>query len=149
MKNNYYFLYTDILDNIKRAYTSVKSDHKNFILSLVAYNNNKQFLKDMGYKFTSSQFKKAIEKRVSKDFNLKGYLRNVPKSMKKLNELEISTIKDYLDCGAVKQGSSGRINILTLKVFKLTDIFEKILPFFNKYKVLGVNPKILIIDVKL
>ena len=64
MKNSNYFLYTDILNNIKRAYINVKSDHKNFILSLVAYNNNKQLLKDMGYKFTSSQFKKAIKKEL-------------------------------------------------------------------------------------
>ena len=66
MKNNNYFLYTDTLNNIKRAYTSVKRDHKNFILSLVAYNNNKQLLKVMGYKFTSFQFKKAIEKELIK-----------------------------------------------------------------------------------
>ncbi|MCZ6919135.1 MAG: LAGLIDADG family homing endonuclease [Rickettsia endosymbiont of Ixodes persulcatus] len=50
----------------------------------------------------------------------------------------LETIKDYLDCGAVKDSNS-RINLLTLKVVKFTDIFEKIVPFFNKYKVLGVK----------
>ena len=117
MKNNNYFLYTDILNNIKRAYSSVKSDHKNFILSLVAYNNNKQLLKDMGYKFTSSQFKKAIEKRVNNDFNLKGYLKNVPKSKKKLNELEISKIKHYLVIYS-RESSSKHINVKYLEYTK-------------------------------
>ena len=63
----------------------------------------------------------------------------------------METIKDYLDCGAVKESSTGvaggtslavgssRTNILTLKVFKFSDIFEKIVPLFNKYKVLGVK----------
>ncbi len=50
----------------------------------------------------------------------------------------METIKDYLGCGAVKESSS-RINILTLKVVKFTDIFEIIAPFFNNYKVLGVK----------
>ena len=71
----------------------------------------------MGYKFTSSQFKKAIEKRVNKDFNLKGYLRNVPKSKKKLNELEISTIKDYLDIYS-RESSSKDINVKYLEYSK-------------------------------
>jgi len=50
----------------------------------------------------------------------------------------LETIKDYLDCGAVKDSNS-IINLLTLKVVKFTDIFAKIVPFFNKYKVLGVK----------
>ena len=66
MNNKNYLLYTEILVNVKKAYTNVKSDHKNLIFSLVAYNNNKQLLKVMGYKFTSFQFKKAIEKELIK-----------------------------------------------------------------------------------
>ncbi len=50
----------------------------------------------------------------------------------------LETIKDYLDCGAVKESPS-RIKILTLKVVKFSDILEKIVPFFKKYKVLGVK----------
>lgn len=49
----------------------------------------------------------------------------------------LETIKDYLDCGAVKESSSRQIS--TLKVAKFSDILEKIVPFFNKYKVLGVK----------
>lgn len=50
----------------------------------------------------------------------------------------LETIKDYLDCGAVKEKSS-IINVLTLKVVKFSDVLEKIVPFFKKYKVLGVK----------
>jgi hypothetical protein len=50
----------------------------------------------------------------------------------------LETIKDYLDCGAVKEKSS-IINVLTLRVVKFSDILEKIVPFFKKYKVLGVK----------
>ena len=110
MKYNNYFLYTEILSNIKRDYMNVKSDQKNSILSLVAYNNIKSLLKNIGYKFTNSQFNKAIEKRISQNFNLLGYLRNVPKSKKKLNELEIKKIKDYLDYYS-REYSSKDINV--------------------------------------
>lgn len=50
----------------------------------------------------------------------------------------LETIKDYLHCGAVKESPS-RVNILTLKVVKFSDISEKIVPFLNKYKVLGIK----------
>jgi len=50
----------------------------------------------------------------------------------------LEAIKDYLDCGAVKESSS-RMNVLTLKVVKFKDISEKIVPFFNQYKILGVK----------
>lgn len=50
----------------------------------------------------------------------------------------LEAIKDYLDCGAVKESSS-RMNVLTLKVVKFNDISEKIVPLFNQYKILGVK----------
>ncbi len=34
---------------------------------------------------------------------------------------------------------SSIINVLTLKVVKFSDVLEKIVPFFKKYKVLGVK----------
>ena len=94
MKFTNYFLYTEILSNIKRAYMNVKSDQKNSILSLVAYNNIKPLLKNIGYKFTNSQFNKAIEKRISQNFNLLGYLRNIPTSKKNINGFEIKKLKN-------------------------------------------------------
>lgn len=50
----------------------------------------------------------------------------------------METIKDYWECGGVKEIPS-RPTISILKVGKFRDIFEKFVPFFNKYKVLGVK----------
>ena len=52
----------------------------------------------------------------------------------------LETIKEYFDCGAVKESFS-RVNILTFKVHKFTDIYEKILPFFHKHRILGIKSK--------
>ena len=109
--------YTEILNNVKKAYTNVKSDNKNFILSLVAYNDNKVLLRELGYKFTNSQFKNAIEKRVNENFNLLSYFRKVPQSKRKLNIFEINKIIYYLDLYS-RESSSKDINVKYLEYSK-------------------------------
>ena len=52
--------------------------------------------------------------------------------------IKIKSSSGYAGGTSLAVGSS-RTNILTLKVFKFSDIFEKIVPLFNKYKVLGVK----------
>lgn len=49
----------------------------------------------------------------------------------------METISDYLGCGV--KISPSRINVSVLRVVKFPDIVEKIVPFFKKYKVLGVK----------
>lgn len=61
-------------------------------------------------------------------FSLTQHIRD-----KKLME----TISDYLGCGV--KISPSRINVSVLRVVKFPDIVEKIVPFFKKYKVLGVK----------
>ena len=92
LKVNNYFMYTEILDNIKKLYNNVKSDNKTSILSIVAYNNIKNLLKNIGFKFTNIQFNNAMLKRISGIFNLNSYKRSVPISKKKLNKSEIEKI---------------------------------------------------------
>ena len=88
LKVNNYFMYTEILDNIKKLYNNVKSDNKTSILSIVAYNNIKNLLKNIGFKFTNIQFNYAVLKKINRIFNLNSYKRCVPISKKKLNKTE-------------------------------------------------------------
>lgn len=50
----------------------------------------------------------------------------------------LEIIKEYMGCGFVKESSS-RINILTFKVVKFNDNFEKIIPFFRQHLIYGVK----------
>lgn len=52
----------------------------------------------------------------------------------------LESIKEYFDCGAVKESPS-RVNNLTFKVVKFTNIYEKIVPFLQKYRILGIKSK--------
>jgi hypothetical protein len=49
----------------------------------------------------------------------------------------IETIAKYLDCGYV----SVRGDIVDFHVVKISDITEKIIPFFAKYRIIGVKEK--------
>ena len=130
MKNNNYFMYTEIISNIKKLYTNVKSDHKSSILSLVTYPNLKKFLRNKGYIFTTTQFKNAIERRISQNFDLLSYKRYVPKSKKKLNEEEVKKITDYLEYYS-RESSSRDINVKYLEYSKKF-IYNKYISDNNK-----------------
>ena len=52
----------------------------------------------------------------------------------------LERIKEYFYCGAVKESLS-RVNILTFKVHKFTDISENIVPFLHKHRILGIKSK--------
>ena len=96
-KSSNLFMYKEILQNIRKFYDNIKSDKKGNILSIVAYNNIKDLLKESGFKFTNNQFNNAISKRLNNEFNFDSYKRRVPLSKKKLNEHEIEIIINYLN----------------------------------------------------
>ena len=85
-KSSNLFMYKEILQNIRKFYDNIKSDKKGNILSIVAYNNIKDLLKESGFKFTNNQFNNAISKRLNNEFNFDSYKRRVPLSKKKLNK---------------------------------------------------------------
>ena len=53
------------------------------------------------------------------------------------DKLLMENIINYLECGYL----SVRNDIIDFRVTKFSDIVEKIIPFFNKYPVLGVKKK--------
>lgn len=50
----------------------------------------------------------------------------------------LEIIKEYFGCGEVKESSS-RTNILTYKVVKFNENFDKIIPFFSKHLIQGIK----------
>lgn len=50
----------------------------------------------------------------------------------------LENIPKYFGCGEVKQSAS-RANILTFKVVKFSNNFEKIMPFFLQYNIQGIK----------
>lgn len=53
------------------------------------------------------------------------------------DESLISSLVEYLDCGVINKGSAAVYYIVT----KLSDIHEKIVPFFDKYPIRGAKAK--------
>ena len=49
----------------------------------------------------------------------------------------LTNIKKYLGCGRLREGKN--VKFLDIEVQKLSDINDKIIPFFNKYPILGVK----------
>ena len=115
--NNYNYINIEILNNIKKLYNNVRSDQKTNILSIVSYDNIKNLLRNIGFKFTKSQFQKATLNRIKEIFNLNSYKRSVPKSKKKLNKQEIQNILSYIDYYS-RESSSKENNVKYLEYSK-------------------------------
>jgi len=52
------------------------------------------------------------------------------------DELLVRNLVDYLSCGYLYRKSSGMVEY---RVYKFSDIVEKIIPFFHKHKIIGVK----------
>ena len=53
------------------------------------------------------------------------------------DRLLIINIINYLGCGRLREGKD--IKFLDIDVQKFSDIQDKIIPFFNKYSILGIK----------
>jgi len=53
------------------------------------------------------------------------------------DELLIRSLINFLDCGAVSKGT----NVYRYRVSKFLDLTDKVIPFLNKYPILGVKSK--------
>lgn len=53
------------------------------------------------------------------------------------DRLLLSNIRNFLDCGHLHEGEN--VKFLDIVVHKLSDIQDKIIPFFIKYPILGVK----------
>src|ERR1700759_3824433 len=85
-----------ILVNIQKLHSNVIKDQKSNILSLVAYDNLKFTLVDIGFKFSWKQFKTAKIKREKQEFNLNNYKRFIPYTKTKVNNNDREVIKQIL-----------------------------------------------------
>ena len=56
----------EILNNIKKLHNNAINEQKSNILSLVAYKYLNPTLKELGFKYSSKQFKNAEKKRINK-----------------------------------------------------------------------------------
>ena len=83
----------EVYKNILKLYNNASNDNKSHILSMVAYDELKKFLKEIGFKFTKKQFENAKNKKNSNEFTLKKYKRHIPESKKTINEKDINNIK--------------------------------------------------------
>ena len=87
----------EVYKNILKLYNNASNDNKSHILSMVAYDELKKYLKEIGFKFTKKQFENAKNKKNSNEFTLKKYKRHIPESKKKINDQDINNIKNYLN----------------------------------------------------
>ena len=87
----------EVYKNILKLYNNASNDNKSHILSMVAYDELKKYLKEIGFKFTKKQFENAKNKKNSNEFVLKKYKRHIPESKKKINDQDINNIKNYLN----------------------------------------------------
>ena len=89
--------HNDILENIKTLHNNVHINQKSNILSLVAYDDLKYYLRRIKFNFCEKQFNIAKSKRIENEINLNNYKRFVPISKRKLNSNIIDDIVKYLE----------------------------------------------------
>ena len=92
-----YFMYTEYMKNLKVLHDSVNNDQKSNILSLVAFDNNRKNLRNLGFKFSDKQFRNALIKKENNKFTLEKNKRVQPKSKKPLNNEEKNKIIEILN----------------------------------------------------
>ena len=89
--------------------------------------------------FTSGEgsFVIRIEKSLTHLLGFQILLRFTLSQHYRDKQLMESLIK-YLNCGNIEKVST-RSGIVTFVVYKFHDIFEKIIPFFQKYQIIGIK----------